>query len=136
MRQLLWIGLGSALGGALRYALDLLAASIGFGALSPSTLVINLTGSLLIGWLAGCWATGGAIAPHPYKWHFWMTGFCGGYTTFSTFSWQVVDLVNQGQGQLAGFYAAASMGFGLVAAWLGLSLAVRSRAAQTDTLNG
>lgn len=135
MRQLLWIGLGSALGGALRYTLDLLAASIGFGALSPSTLVINLTGSLLIGWLAGCWATGGAIAPHPYKWHFWMTGFCGGYTTFSTFSWQVVDLVNQGQGQLAGFYAAASMGFGLVAAWLGLSLAVRSRAGDQQDLS-
>ena len=127
MRQLLWIGLGSALGGCLRYVLDLLALQVGFGSFSPSTLVINLTGSALIGWLAGRWVTGGAIAPHPYRFHFWMTGFCGGYTTFSTFTWQIVDLVNQGEGQLAGFYAAASFGFGLVAVWLGLSLAVRGR---------
>ncbi|MEN8663067.1 MAG: fluoride efflux transporter FluC [Lentimonas sp.] len=127
MKQLLWIGLGSALGGSLRYLLDLLALQIGFGSFSPATLVINLTGSALIGWLAGRWATEGAIAPHPHRFHFWMTGFCGGYTTFSTFTWQIVDLVNNGEGQLAGFYAAASFGFGLVAVWLGLSLAVRGR---------
>ena len=120
MKQLLWIGLGSALGGSLRYLLDLLALQIGFGRFSPSTLVINLTGS-------GRWATGGAIAPHPYRFHFWMTGVCGGYTTFSTFTWQIVDLVNKGEGQLAGFYAAASIGFGVVAVWLGLSLAMRGR---------
>ncbi|MGJ8651670.1 MAG: fluoride efflux transporter FluC [Opitutaceae bacterium] len=127
MKQLLWIGLGSAIGGSLRYIIDLLALQVGFGHFSPSTLVINLTGSLSIGWLAGRWATEGTIAPHPHRFHFWTTGFCGGYTTFSTFTWQIVDLVNKGEGQLAGFYAAASFGFGLIAVWLGLSLAVRSR---------
>ncbi|MGJ8638065.1 MAG: fluoride efflux transporter FluC [Opitutaceae bacterium] len=127
MKQLLWIGLGSALGGSLRHVIDLLALQVGFGAFSPSTLVINLTGSLLIGWLAGRWATEGAIAPHPHRFHFWMTGFCGGYTTFSTFTWQIIELVNSGEGQLAGFYAAASFGFGIVAVWLGLSMAVANR---------
>jgi len=130
VRQVFWIGLGSGLGGGLRHLLDLLAVQIGFGSFSPSTLMINLTGSVLIGWLAGRWATGGALEPHPYKWHFWITGFCGGYTTFSTFSWQVMDLIQQGEGQLAGFYAAASIGFGLMAVWLGLSIAMRSSAGE------
>jgi CrcB protein len=127
MMQLLWIGLGSALGGSLRYLLDLLALNLGVGAFPVSTLLINISGSLLIGWLAGCWATGGAATPHPYKWHFWMTGICGGYTTYSTFSWQIVELVHRGEAQLAGFYAAGSIGFGLLAVWLGLSLAVCKR---------
>ncbi|MGC6606046.1 MAG: fluoride efflux transporter FluC [Lentimonas sp.] len=127
MKQLLWIGLGSALGGVLRYLADLLALQIGFGTFSPATLVVNLTGSLLIGWLAGHWMPAGSVAPHPNRGDFWMTGFCGGYTTFSTFTWQIIDLVSKGEGQIAGFYAAASFGFGLVAVWLGLSMAVARR---------
>lgn len=127
MRQLLWIGLGSGLGGGLRYLFDWLAISVGLGAFPVSTFVINLSGSLLIGYLAGLWATGGAVTPHPYKWHFWITGFCGGYTTFSSFSWQVLKLVREGEGTLAGAYAAGSVALGLVAVWYGLSLAMRGR---------
>lgn len=128
MRQLLWIGLGSGLGGGLRYLLDMVALQIGFAAFPVSTFLINLSGSLLIGYLAGLWATGGAVTAHPYKWHFWVTGFCGGYTTFSTFSWQVIELVRQGgEGTLAGAYAAGSIALGLIAVWLGLSIAMRRR---------
>ena len=127
MRQLLWIGLGSGLGGGLRYLLDILVINIGLTAFPVSTLLINLSGSLLIGYLAGLWATGGAVTPHPHKWHFWITGFCGGYTTFSTFSWQILNLVREGEGTLAGAYAAGSVAFGLIAVWLGLSLAMRGR---------
>lgn len=127
MRQLIWIGLGSGLGGGLRYSLDLLALNAGLAAFPIATLFINLSGSLIIGYLAGLWATGGAATPHPHKWHFWITGFCGGYTTFSTFSWQVLDLVRQGEGTLAGAYAAGSLAFGLISVWLGLSLAMRGR---------
>jgi CrcB protein len=128
MRQLFWIGFGSALGGSLRYLLDFFASNSGL-ALFPVSTLINLSGSLLIGYLAGLWATGGAATPHPYKWHFWITGFCGGYTTFSTFSWQVLHLVRAGEGTLAGAYAAGNIAFGLVAVWLGLSLAMRGRGA-------
>lgn len=132
MMQLMWIGLGSGLGGAVRYLLDLLSFQLGGDAFPFSTLVINISGSLLIGWLAGRWATGGAIAPHPYKWHFWMTGVCGGYTTYSTFSWQLLDMIQNGQGQEAGLYAAGSVGFGLMAVWLGLSMAVKGRTTQKE----
>jgi len=125
--HLIWIALGSALGGSLRYLLDQLAMQAGAGAFPISTFAINLSGSLLIGFLAGLWASGGAVAPHPYKWHFWMTGVCGGYTTFSTFSWQVLTMIENGHAQLAGIYAASSVVFGLIAVWAGLSWATGNR---------
>ncbi|MFU8847320.1 MAG: fluoride efflux transporter FluC [Opitutales bacterium] len=125
MKQLGWIALGSGLGGGLRYTLDQFALLLGATTFPVSTLLINLSGSLLIGYLAGLWASGGAAGPHPYKWHFWMTGVCGGYTTFSAFSWQVLSLIQGGHAQMAGIYAAASVAFGLVAVWAGLSWAHR-----------
>ena len=125
MRQLLWLGLGSGLGGCLRYLLDLLALNVGLAAFPVSTFLINVSGSLLIGYLAGVWASGDALSPGSCRWHFWITGLCGGYTTFSTFSWQVLDLVRAGQGTLAGAYAAGSIAFGMLAVWFGLSLAMR-----------
>lgn len=130
MKVLLWIAFGSALGGMGRHWLDLLALEFAGDAFPVSTMVINITGSLLIGWLAGRWAMSGAPAPSAECWHFWMTGVCGGYTTFSTFSWQVLKMVQDGHGQAAGFYAAASIGFGLFAAWLGMSLAVAKHGAK------
>jgi CrcB protein len=129
LQQLLWIGLGSGLGGALRYLLDSLVVLAGLALLPLSTLFINLTGSFLIGYLAGLWATGGAMTAHPYKWHFWITGFCGGYTTFSTFSWHILALVQKEEGSLAGAYAAGSIALGLIAVWMGLSLAMRKQSA-------
>lgn len=129
LQQLLWIGLGSGLGGGLRYLLDSLVVLAGLAVLPLSTLFINLTGSFLIGYLAGLWATGGAMTAHPYKWHFWITGFCGGYTTFSTFSWHIMALVQKGEGSLAGAYAAGSIALGLIAVWMGLSLAMRKQSA-------
>lgn len=121
--HLFWIGLGSALGGCLRYALDQLAMQVADGRFPVATFVINISGSLLVGFLAGIWASGGAVGPHPHKWHFWMTGFCGAYTTFSAFSWQLLSLIEGGHAQLAGLYAAGSVAFGLVAVWAGLSWA-------------
>ena len=125
MRQLLWLGLGSGLGGCLRYLLDLLALNVGLAAFPVSTFLINVSGSLLIGYLAGVWGSSGALSPRSCRWHFWITGFSGGYTTFSTFSWQVLDLVRTGQGTLAGAYAAGSIASGMLAVWFGLSLAMR-----------
>ena len=127
MRQLLWLGLGSGLGGCLRYLVDLLALNLGLAAFPVSTFLISVRGSLLLGYLAGVWASGGGLSPQSCKWQFWITGLFGGYTTFSTFSWQVLDLVRTGEGTLAGAYASGSIAFGILAVWFGLSLAMRGR---------
>jgi CrcB protein len=78
----------------------------------------------MIGYLAGLWSRGGQLSVHPNRWHFWVTGFCGGFTTFSTYVWQLLEMLRAGEGQAAGVYAAASVGFGLMAVWFGLSLSV------------
>lgn len=127
MKTLLHIALGSGLGGGLRNGLDWGAFQIGMVSFPYATLFINLSGSLLIGYLAGLWATGGGQTVSPQKWHFWVTGFCGGYTTFSAFSWQVLELVESSEGTLAGAYAAGSIGLGLIAVALGMSIALRRR---------
>ncbi|MGB0408402.1 MAG: fluoride efflux transporter CrcB [Opitutales bacterium] len=121
--RLIWIALGSAIGGTLRYALDQFVSGLSADALPVSTFIINLSGSLWIGYLSGLWA--GPTARYADKWHFWITGVCGGYTTFSAFSWELIQLVQEGHSQLAGFYAAASVMCGLFAVWMGVSLALR-----------
>lgn len=125
-KQLYCIAIGSALGGLARMGLDQAALALGLAAFW-ATLVVNISGSSLIGWLAGCWAHGGKRSPHPCKWHFWMTGFCGGYTTFSMFSWQVLEQLQNREGLLAGYHAAGSVGISLLGAALGFSLGQRSR---------
>ncbi|MGB0290658.1 MAG: CrcB family protein, partial [Opitutales bacterium] len=122
----LWvIAQGSALGGFLRLGIEALAKGLGVE-LPLATILVNVSGSFLIGWLAGSWAQGGPTIARSYRWHFWVTGFCGGYTTFSLFSQQIVELLHDGSGQLAGLYVSGSVVLGLLAVWLGFSLA-RSR---------
>lgn len=127
MRPFLWVALGSGLGGGLRYGLDAVLHSLLGNAFPFSTLVVNISGCLLAGYLAGCWATEGGAPPDPYKWALWVPGFCGGYTTFSAYSWQVISLVEAGEGTLAGAYAAGSIAAGLIAIYAGLLIAMRAR---------
>ena len=122
---LFWIGLGSGLGGAFRYLLELFITQFGSGAFF-STLLVNGTGSFLIGWLAGFRTTTRSTFDS-YKWHFWTTGICGGYTTFSVFSRQIVEAVQSGQLLVAGLHIFGNVGFGLIAVWLGFFLAARKR---------
>ncbi|NBB79133.1 MAG: hypothetical protein GVY36_06750 [Verrucomicrobia bacterium] len=120
MKTHLYIALGSGMGGGLRYGIDLLTRSMGMGGFPFSTFFINLSGAFLVGYLAGRWAKDGRMVVHPQKWNLWVTGFCGGYTTFSAFSWQVLELVQSGGGTLAGAYAAASIGLGVFAVSIGI----------------
>lgn len=118
---------GSALGGAVRYGLDRL---FGYGAgmaFPLSTLLVNLLGSLLIGLLAGRWASAGGVQIASGRWHFWITGVCGGFTTFSAFSSEVLSLMLEGRGPMAGLYAATSLGLGIFAVWAGLSYSLSNQ---------
>jgi len=92
MHSLLAVMCGGALGCALRW---LLGAALNrlFPAIPPGTLVANLTGAYLIGLALAWFADHPPLAPH---WRlFIITGFLGGLTTFSTFSAEIVTLLQQ-----------------------------------------
>jgi CrcB protein len=104
------VALGSAVGGVLRYGLSRWVDQVGAGSRFPwGTWVVNILGSLLIGYLAGRLPDGGRLPPSEGRDVFLMVGVCGGFTTFSAFSLQSVQLVSAGQMRLAFLYAAASL---------------------------
>ena len=88
------ISLGAALGALLRWVLGSKLNSL-FPAIPPGTLTANLIGGYIIGVAVACFAQAPGIAP---EWRlFIITGFCGGLTTFSTFSAEVVTLLQEGR---------------------------------------
>jgi CrcB protein len=91
----LWIAIGSALGGVSRYALTkaLMPTSLAF---PWSTIVINVIGSFIIGFFGTLTLSGGRYAVPENARLFVMVGLCGGFTTFSSFSLQTLDLLRSG----------------------------------------
>jgi fluoride exporter len=121
----LWVALGGALGSVARHALSGLIAFRWGGSFPWGTLVVNITGSLLIGFLATLTAPEGRwLAPSGAR-VFLMAGICGGYTTFSSFSLQTLNLIENGQWLSALGNAVASVVLCLLAVWLGHILALR-----------
>jgi len=115
----LLIALGGALGSVLRFALNGLV-STQWGATFPwGTLVINVSGSFLIGFFATLTEPGGRVFASSNTRQFFMTGICGGYTTFSSFSLQTLNLARDGEWLRAGAYTVGSVVLCLVAVWLG-----------------
>jgi len=115
----LWIALGSAIGGMLRQfiatamakwleALTGAPATLAF----LGTMTVNVSGSFAIGLLA-------ALGPAPFTRQFFMIGLLGGYTTFSSFSLQTLDLAHEGRWLQAGGNVVLSVTFSLAAVWLG-----------------
>lgn len=124
--RLLWAGLGSALGGLLRYGLtDLALRTIG-PPFPWGTLTANVLGALLIGLLAGWLRAEGAPRLSAEAQVFLMGGFCGGLTTFSFLSWQVLFLAQLGAWGSVAAYLALTAGLGLGAVLLGYRLGARA----------
>jgi CrcB protein len=88
------------------------------------TLVVNVSGSLVIGFVDGLVAPGGATMVNAPARQFIMAGLCGGYTTFSAFSLQTLDLARAGHRLRAGGNVAASVAACLAAVWLGRVVAI------------
>ena len=83
------------------------------------TLVINVTGAFVIGFFATLTGTEGRMLVSPTFRTFFMAGICGGYTTFSSFSLQTLNLARDGEWLYAGLNALLSFTLCLFAVWLG-----------------
>lgn len=115
----LWIGLGSALGGMARYWSSGLVA-VQFGESFPiGTLFVNVLGSFLIGVVATLTSPDGRLFVGTEMRQFLMLGILGGYTTFSSFSIQTLELVRDGEWLRAGALVILSVSLCLLAVWLG-----------------
>jgi CrcB protein len=114
-----WIGLGSALGGMGRYwCSGLVARSV--GEVFPwGTIAVNVVGSLVIGFLATWLAVDGRLLVAPDARAFLMYGICGGYTTFSSFSLETLNLARDGEWVWAAANIFLSVALCLLAVWLG-----------------
>lgn len=118
------VGIGSALGGVGRFWI---AGWMGqrFGDTFPwGTILVNVTGSLLIGLLAAFAGTEGRPHPklNPLAAQFFMIGVCGGYTTFSSFSLQTLKLIQAGSLSQATANVVVSVAACLIAVWAGYAL--------------
>ena len=112
--------LGGGLGAALRHGVNLAAARIIGGAFPYATLIENVTGSLVMGLLAGYFAFAGTVPQH---WRLFLTtGILGGYTTFSAFSLDVALLYERGEPGIAAFYVIASVALSIGGLFAGLAL--------------
>ncbi|WP_426412503.1 fluoride efflux transporter CrcB [Bradyrhizobium ganzhouense] len=118
-----WVSFGSILGGLARYFVSLvLDTGPGF---PFATLFINATGSMIIGFYATLTGPDGRVLARPEHRQFVMTGFCGGYTTFSAFSLETFRLFHGGMKLTALSYVAASVVCWLVSVWFGHMMASR-----------
>lgn len=88
------------------------------------TLFVNVTGSFLIGFYAAFSGPEGRIFAGPAQRQFVMTGICGGYTTFSTFSLESIRLIEAGHMQEAALNVGVSLVGWMVAVWCGFALAM------------
>jgi CrcB protein len=119
MQLYLLIALGGALGSVLRFFIDHVVTSL-LGPTFPwGTLLINVTGSFLIGLIFTLTEPSGRWFASADLRLFLMTGICGGYTTFSAFSLRTVLLARGGEWFYAGANVVGSVVLCLVAAWLG-----------------
>ena len=115
---MLWyIAAGSALGGVGRYLLGGLVQRLLSGTFPAGTLVVNLTGSFLLGLFLRYALDTPTLTPELRA--FLTIGFCGGYTTFSTFSYETMLLREDGEWTRAGLYAGLSVLLALTATALG-----------------
>ena len=120
----LWIAIGSALGGLLRYMLGGWIARTAGSTFPWGTLVVNVAGCALIGWFATYTGPDGRVLVSTRMRQFVMIGICGGFTTFSSFSLETLNLLRDGQTTRALANVALSVILCMLGVWLGHAIAM------------
>ncbi|MFL6530582.1 MAG: fluoride efflux transporter CrcB [Chthoniobacterales bacterium] len=124
MLNYLYVMLGGAIGTGTRFWLSGLIAARYGEAFPLGTLIVNVTGCFLVGMLATIFNPSGRFLVAPGTRQFLLLGICGGYTTFSSFSLQTVDLVRDGDWLRASLNVGFSLILCLFATWLGRVVAL------------
>jgi len=120
LKQLVFVALGGGIGSVLRYLTSLLAQKYNSGPFPLATFTANILGCFLIGLLVG-YPTGQGQGAQNLK-LLLITGFCGGYTTFSAFALENLALLQENNPWLAFGYTLASIVLGLTVVWAGMAL--------------
>ena len=122
MLKLVLIAAGGGVGSVLRYLVAGWVQMLAGGAFPLGTLAVNVTGCLVIGFLHAVFTTGPVLVREEYKLAL-TVGLLGGFTTFSTFGLETVNLAGDRQMFAALLNAVASLTFGCLAAWAGFRIA-------------
>jgi CrcB protein len=118
-----WVAVGGAVGSMARFGLGIAVAEL-VGARFPwGTLLINVLGSFIIGWFDVLTGEFGSWSVPADARVFVLVGICGGFTTFSSFSLQTMQLLQGGEAVRAGAYVVGSVVLCLVSVWAGMMLA-------------
>jgi CrcB protein len=119
MRVIWYVALGGAVGSVIRYIVGLAVQSRSGLDFPVGTLLVNLSGCLLLGFLIHYALAAPAITPELRA--LLTTGLCGGYTTFSTFSYETVTLMQDGDWRRATLYVGLSVAGSILAVMLGIA---------------
>lgn len=113
------IAIGGALGSMARFGLSGLAMRISGGTFPIGTMFVNVTGAAVIGFFATLTGPDGRLLVSTHARQFVMVGICGGYTTFSSFSLETLNLLTDGQWLAATANMFFSVALCMLAVWLG-----------------
>jgi len=117
-RIFLLVGIGGFIGSVSRYYSQQIISKSFPSALPYGTLAVNIVGCFLIGIIYAISEKGNILTP---EWRvFLATGFCGGFTTFSTFSYESINLINDGEWLNVSLYVAISVVIGFFSTYLGI----------------
>lgn len=115
IKKIILVALGGALGSVIRF---IISNSIKSNHFPIATFAVNMLGSFLIGWIMALFYSKNNFE----DWRlFLVTGICGGFTTFSAFSWECLQLLQQQRYFLAILYISVSFILGIIATYIGFS---------------
>lgn len=120
IKHILLIGSGGFIGSVARYYVSRINLLPAFLSIPVGTLIVNITGSLIIGLLMGISERSAILTTEARL--FLMVGLCGGYTTFSSFTMENLSLLHNGQIFQLLLYTALSILLGFLAVWIGYAL--------------